>query len=163
MSEGEETLTGVSEEAPAPFPSWPAVPEPQHFAALVDSAAHVKYAPPVAEDAVEIELTTTGGFGGLAFVWLPLPSWPELLNPQHFIDESAKTAQPCQPLECMIATAVEIPETCVGVDPNVSPQHQTVWSAFRAQVAMCSASSCVTPLMLTLTGTSRRVVVPSPS
>ena len=61
--------------------------------------------------AFEIPLTATGTFDG---VFVPLPSWPKPLSPQHFTVESLRSAHVCA-LPASTIVAFVIPTTAVGV------------------------------------------------
>ena len=75
------TDTGTRLESEVPLPSWPAVPDPQHFAVLEDVRAHVCTFPADTAMAPDVRSDTLVGASFSSVD--PLPSWPYGLNPQH--------------------------------------------------------------------------------
>src|SRR2546428_667040 len=87
------TGTGVFDLVFVPLPRRPLVFSPQHFTVASDSRAHVWVPPPEAIAVAPVRLlTATGAFES---VFVPSPSSPTSLCPQHFAVASESSAHVC--------------------------------------------------------------------
>src|SRR5207244_12012128 len=78
-----------------PFPSRPSVFRPPHCTEPSWRTAQVCSAPDDAAVAVVIPVTAVAGVVEAVPAALPLPSWPQLLSPQHCSVPSRRIAQAC--------------------------------------------------------------------
>src|SRR2546422_2755062 len=173
------TVTGVKASVVVPFPSRPSVFRPQHCTEKSWRTAQVCSAPDDAAVAVVIPVTAAAGVVEVVPGALLLPSWPQLLSPQHRTVPSWKSAQGCSAPGATAAGV--IPLTVVGVEElavvplpsrpsSFRPQHCSVPSRRSAQVWKMPASMSMAVVMpVTVTGVGERLgadgamVAPSPS
>ncbi len=111
-------LTGATM-APSPVPSWPKLFAPQQRAVPSIRTAHVWLEPaamPTTPTSVE-PLGLSTGTGLERGVWVPSPSWPEPLAPQHTTEPVARSAHECA-LPAATATASVRFDTVTGEAEN---------------------------------------------
>src|SRR6266700_2553101 len=108
------TSTGVLLSVFVPLPSWPRTLYPQHFAPPVEVMAQDS-TPPAATPATPLErpLTSTGTE---LVVFVPFPSSPTRLFPQHFTPPSAAMAQAWDNPTATAVAPPERPITSTGVE-----------------------------------------------
>lgn len=162
--ESPETSTAELLDVVVLSPNWPLAFQPQHVSFPVLRSAHVWPFPVViavalvgrTETSTGVELTTPVPLS-------PLPSWPRLLLPQHFMPPDS-SAQECALVESAVTplrgfASLEEVRTSTGVSlftpvplepfPNwpcvLSPQHLTP-PLTRAQVWAAPPEMTVTPL-----------------
>ena len=168
------TSTGVLRCVFVPSPSWPTLLRPQHLTPPAVVSAQVWKSP--AETAATPPVRPVTSTGVLRCVFVPSPSWPLPLNPQHLTPPAVVRAQMWLPLAETAATPEVRPVTSTGVlrcvfvpSPSwpvlLSPQHFTPPAVVRAQVWSPPAETAATPEVrpVTSTGVLRCVFVPSPS
>ena len=157
-----------------PFPSCPSELRPQHLTPPALVSAQV-WSPPaaIALTPLASPLTSTGT---LLSVFVPFPSWPEALLPQHLTAPALVSAQVWSPPAAIALTPLASPLTSTGTllsvvvpfpswPKTLSPQHLTAPALVSAQVWTLPAAIALTPLAspLTSTGTLLSVFVPFPS
>src|SRR5512133_2083298 len=140
-----------------PSPSCPATFRPQHLTAPRRVSAQVCWPPAAIAVTPLVSPETEAGTARFAFV--PSPSCPYRLSPQHSTAPALVSPQAWAPPAAIAATPLA---TTCGLWP--SPQHSTSPPFVRAQVNEPPAATALTPgTTPTTTGSVRSAFVPSPT
>ena len=158
------------------MPSWPYSSQPQHH--RVPPARVAQVWPPQAATLVQpLAAGVVTCCGRSWLVWLPMPSWPTPLSPQHHRVPSVRVAQVWSPPAVTLAQPRGrggdlLGQVLVVVVPmpswpsSLSPQHHRVPSVRVAQVWSPPAVTLVQPAaagVVTCWGRSWLVLLPMPS